>query len=252
MLKPFLRRLNVGMLVALAAIAAGSAVLGMERAGAIFRSAPQVICFVLGLGLAITGFFAFPALRRSPGRALIHAGWVLILIGAMWNSERGRALARGGAWPAVPLKSYLLVDEGGLSAEVRAASDGPPVARLPFVVALDEFRVEPYPAEQRAKLPDPERAPPRQYTSRVRFLAPDRSPREAVIQVNRPVRHEGYRFYQYSYDVHPTRTILLVVAEEGWPVAAAGLAMLALGAALACWGRCIKSGPAPEESIACT
>lgn len=252
MLKPFLRRLTVGMLVTLAVIAAGAAFLGMERAGTVFRSAPMVIFFVLGLGLAITGFLVFPALRHAPGKLLVHAGWVLILAGAMWNSERGRVLARGGAWPSVPLKSYLIIDEGGISAELRADSNGPPVARLPFVVALDQFDVEPYPPELLARIPDAERAPPKQYTSHVRFMAPDIPPREAVIQVNHPVRQGGYRFYQYAYDLHPTRTILLVVAEEGWPVAAAGLVMLAFGTAWICWGRPSKSGTAPEAFAECT
>lgn len=251
MLGPFLRRLNLGMLLTLAALATGAAFIGMERAGALFRSAPLAVFFVLGLLLAFSAFPVFPRLRRSPGRLLLHMGWMCILVGGLWNSERGRVLARGGAWPSVPLKSYLVIDEGGVASEVRADSDGPPVARLPFAVGLEEFRVESWSPEELAGIPDPDRAPPKQYTSRVRFMSPDAPPDETVIQVNRPALHRGYRFYQYAFDLHPTRTILLVVADEGWPVAAAGLVLLALGTCWTCWGRTTRGAVAPEEASSC-
>jgi len=85
------------------------------------------------------------------------------------------------------------------------------------------YRVESHPEENAP-------APVKSFKSAVRVLNTGKPVREAMIEVNRPMRHGGYTFYQTGYDPKdPTWTSLQVVRDPGVPLVYAGFAFLIAG-----------------------
>lgn len=137
--------------------------------------------------------------RRGTGFVLNHAGLFLIVWGALFgapDATHARMLVRRGE---------------ATSLAYTAAGEAVP---LPFTVRLDRFTLERYADGS-----------PRRFRSELRF---DAEP--AVVEVNAPVRHGGYTFFQDSYDTrHGAYTVLLLVRDPWLCVVWAGVALLAAG-----------------------
>lgn len=77
----------------------------------------------------------------------------------------------------------------------------------PFSVSLLEFKHDKYPGTEI----------PKNFSSRVRLLHPDKSvDREVLIYMNNPLRFNGETYYQASFDTDNQGTILQVVRNPSW------------------------------------
>jgi hypothetical protein len=93
---------------------------------------------------------------------------------------------------------------------------------LPFVIQLERFEIGMYPGGRN----------PRSFSSRVVITDPaSGNTRPAVISMNAPVTHDGYTFYQSSYDIRSDRRLsfLSVSDDPGRPVVYFGYVGLCLG-----------------------
>lgn len=189
-------RTAVGLVVA-AAVAV--AVEGIRGAG-LYRTWPFVAVMLLlaaALGLAVLRGFRR---RRDAGFLLLHGGMFVVL----W----------AGLFGAPDVTEARMLVRTGTEENLAYTADGRTVP-LPFGVRLDRFTVERY-----------DDGTPRCFRSEVRF-----GDRAAAVEVNAPVRHGGYTFYQDGYDTHRNAyTVLLVVRDPWLPAAGCGAALLAAGA----------------------
>ena len=140
----------IGLLIGLAVY---GAFIRAERAQAFFNTVPAAFYWVtLGIAL-IAGVVVFPTLRRGPGLALTHAGCVLVLAGAIWGSEAGHGLQRR-LFGTDKIRRAELVILAGQQEDRVELRDGR-MATLPFVVALEDFRIEYYrPGSLWVEMPD--------------------------------------------------------------------------------------------------
>ena len=121
--------------------------------------------------------------RRQPGRLaarrgvvgrvgplLVHAGLVLLMLGAAWGALAGQRLER-----FLPTGQELeLIDRRGHSQ---------------LTLALDDFAIQRDPAGR-----------PEQFTSRLRLLSPGGGTSTAAeVSVNHPLRHRGLTVYQADW-----------------------------------------------------
>lgn len=195
-----------GAVVLLVLVTAAVAAEGIWAAG-IYRTWPFVallLLFAASLGLvALRGVRQ----RRGAGFVLNHAGLFLVVWGALFGA------------PDVTRARMAVPTGEGVSLAYTAAGEAVP---LPFVVRLDRFTLERY-----------DDGTPRQFRSQLRF-----DDRPATVEVNSPVRHGGYTFYQDSYDRrHGAYTVLLVVRDPWLRVVWAGVVLLAIGSLLLLFGK---------------
>jgi ABC-type transport system involved in cytochrome c biogenesis permease subunit len=89
------------------------------------------------------------------------------------------------------------------------------------------------------------------YKSRLVVFEDKRPVTEKVIEVNDPLHHGGYHFYQHSYDAKNEQyTVLFVKSDSGlWPVYA-GFALLCAGTFWLMWVRRGEKGPISLERAA--
>jgi hypothetical protein len=134
----------VGVLVALSVVGTFR---GAEGARALFTSEPLAVFWILLAAFLVACFFFGTGLLRSPGLVAMHVGSILVLVGAMWGSDKGHSVAEkllGGK--KIP-HGYMMIPEGAVTDEVADEATGEPVGRLPFRVGLKDFRIEYYPAK---------------------------------------------------------------------------------------------------------
>ena len=139
----------VGVLAALSVVGTFR---GAEGARALFTSEPLAVFWVLLAAFLVACFFFGTGLLRSPGLVAMHVGSILILVGAMWGSDKGHSVAAkvlGGE--KIP-HGYMMIPEGAATDEVVNEATGKRVGRFPFRVGLKDFRIEYYPAKGPWKL----------------------------------------------------------------------------------------------------
>ncbi|MDM7952601.1 MAG: cytochrome c biogenesis protein ResB [Cyanobium sp. CZS 25K] len=106
------------------------------------------------------------------GPLLVHAGMVVLMVGAAWGALGGQRLERFLA----PGRELELLDSRG-STQV--------------TLALDDFRIQRDPAGR-----------PEQFSSSLRLIPPsDAAPTEAAISVNHPLRYRGMTLYQADWSL---------------------------------------------------
>lgn len=120
------------------------AFLGAERAEAFFNSWPLAIYWFALIGLLVGGVFAFRRLLRVPSLLLMHAGCVLILVGAMWGSAAGHDVERRLFGVDKIRSGVMLILEGTADNRVML-TDSNSIVELPFSVGLADFRIDYYP-----------------------------------------------------------------------------------------------------------
>lgn len=169
--------------------------------------------------LALQGLFAlniaaalwerWPRSRWRIGFLMTHAAMLLILVGALITftmSVEGNL----PLWEGQSASHFLREGSGRRMAE----------QPLPFSLRLDAFEIDHYPGTQQ----------PAMFRSRVTVQDAGVS-RAAVIEMNRPMAHQGYRFFQSSYRIEGGRemSILSVSKDPGQPVVFFGYGLLVLG-----------------------
>jgi cytochrome c biogenesis protein len=111
------------------------------------------------------------------GPLLVHAGMVLLMVGAAWGALGGQRLERFLA----PGRELELLDSRG---------------RTQVTLALDDFRIQRDPAGR-----------PEQFSSSLRLILPDGvapaggEPAQAAISVNHPLRYRGMTLYQADWSL---------------------------------------------------
>jgi cytochrome c biogenesis protein len=111
------------------------------------------------------------------GPLLVHAGMVLLMVGAAWGALGGQRLERFLA----PGRELELLDSRG---------------RTQVTLALDDFRIQRDPAGR-----------PEQFSSSLRLILPDgvapagAEPAQAAISVNHPLRYRGMTLYQADWSL---------------------------------------------------
>ena len=129
---------------ALVILSVFGAFLGSGRAKALFNSPPACVLWVLLAALFAAGLLSFKRLTRSPGLLALHAGALVVLLGSMWGSERGHAIARRLFGVDKLTSGYLMIFEGESTNAVVDARSREVEAHLPFALRLDDFRIDYY------------------------------------------------------------------------------------------------------------
>jgi cytochrome c biogenesis protein ResB len=198
-------RLTVLLLAAVAAASLAGTLLPQETAhGAVYRALWfSVLLGALAVNLAACTLNQLPLRLRKLGPVLTRASILLILAGALVDGifgERGTMVLETGR------SSDTFVSPGEKT-------------KLPFGVRLARLQVERHPA-----------GPVTSLRSTLQILDGGRPVKEAVVQVNRPLSHEGYTFFQSSYDRERAQwSGIEVVHDPGVPLVYAGYALLVAG-----------------------
>ncbi|HLF57081.1 MAG TPA: cytochrome c biogenesis protein CcsA [Thermoanaerobaculia bacterium] len=200
--------LTLGVLLAAGTIVESTR--GAAAAQAVYYS-PWFLALqaLFGLNLLAALVERWPRNRWRIGFALTHASMLLILVGALMT------------W-AFKIEGRLPIWEGESSSLVyRAGDDGDAPYELPFRVRLDSFEIDTYPGTRR----------PAMFRSRVVVLAGSGAEHPAVIEMNRPLEHAGFNFFQSSYQIQGGRemTILQVSRDPGEAIVFLGYVLLVAG-----------------------
>jgi len=152
--------LTLGAIVALAVLSVVGAFLGARRAKELFNS-PALSVFWVALVVLLTGgLVVFARLRQKAALLLMHAGCVVLLVGAMWGSQAGHRFQADMLGRSKVPQGYMLIFEGQSEdrimsldqvnamladlAEGRDTATAAHLARTDFAVRLDDFRMEYY------------------------------------------------------------------------------------------------------------
>jgi len=148
---------------------------------------------------------------RTPGYFLLHGGLLVILAGALIDTNPlvRLKLISGEIEPApmgqmpdqAPGRAVLPPDSGAFRTVIHlkpgektdrvylSTSDGYLIRKLPFVIAVDDFRIDYYASGM-----------PKGYTTSVSLFSPDgRLLTQDAIAVNSPLTFQGYTLYQSSF-----------------------------------------------------
>ena len=132
---------------------------GAVGARALFTSEPLAVFWILLAALLVACFFLGTGLVRSPGLVAMHVGSILVLLGAMWGSDKGHSVAEKLLGREKIPYGYMIITEGDSTDVLREKPEGippeqwpappqwEPIGRLPFRVRLNDFRIEDYPWE---------------------------------------------------------------------------------------------------------
>jgi cytochrome c biogenesis protein ResB len=227
-------------LVALALLAAASAVgavLGGERATALFNSAPLAAFWTLVAASLVAGLAFYRRVAGRPGFLGMHLGVLLVLLGAMYGSDAGHVFAsRVFSSRKVP-SGYLIIREGASTSTILSRPRFEEIGILPFSIRLNDFNVEYYDTPGvRVDFMIDVPGPVRDYTSDVSVVEQGAEVARKAIEVNHPLHYGGYHFYQHSYDSeNEAYTILSVTSDSGLSVVYGGFILLCLGSFYGCW-----------------
>jgi cytochrome c-type biogenesis protein CcsB len=152
----------------------------------------------------------WPRNRWRIGFAITHLSMLLILAGALMTA-------------LYKVEGRMPLWEGQDSNLVFRSADGDvPPYELPFRIRLKDFQMDLYPGTMR----------PAMFRSLVAVVDPAAGAESAaVIEMNKPLSHGGYQFFQSSYQQSDGRemSILAVSHDPGQPVVFLGYTLLVLG-----------------------
>jgi hypothetical protein len=213
--------LTVGLtlVIALTALCVFGAFIGSERTHKAFNSVPFAVFWFFFVFLLVVGIFSFKNLFKKPALFAMHLGFILLILGSMAGTEiYNEQLANAGL--AKIYKGKMLVFEGASQNKVLTESGGV-MARLPFDVKLNDFRIEYYSAAGNDV---------KDYFSDVEVIKDSNTVKTATIEVNKPLHFGGYHIYQSGYDEQQGRfTILEVVSDTGLNIIYAGFIFVCVG-----------------------
>jgi hypothetical protein len=129
--------------ILLALLSIYGAFMGAERAQAFFNSLPLATYWLALIALIGVGIVIFRQLLRVPSLLLMHFGSVLVLIGALWGSNGGHAVAKQlFGIDKIPEGQMGILEQTQENRVVFADSNS--IRELPFFVRLQAFRMEYY------------------------------------------------------------------------------------------------------------
>jgi cytochrome c biogenesis protein ResB len=183
---------------------------------------------VLALNLIVCALRRRGFARGRRGMLLTHAGVAVALVGAAANGLTAR-------------EGLLLLAPGEGSGIALADPRGEPHAlRLPFSVHLDDAGIRTAGGR------------PTAYRSRVAVVEGGRVVATHVIEVNRPLRHAGWRVHQSGMRAAGDGTVLSVLKVRrapALPLVWAGAGLLCVGLAAASVRAFLReAGPPPSET----
>jgi cytochrome c-type biogenesis protein CcsB len=183
---------------------------GTEASKAVYEASwfyALLMLFALNVGCALVD--RWPKNRWRIGFAITHLSMLLILFGALVTL----VAKTEGQMPIWEGEQSSTVTQG------KSEKDARPLA-LPFAIKLDAFELDTYPGT----------GMPMQYRSRVRVVTGS-SETPGVIEMNKPLSHGGYSFFQSSYRIEDGRraTILSVSRDPGQPIVFVGYVLLVAG-----------------------
>ena len=129
--------------ILLALLSIYGAFIGAERAQAFFNSLPLAVYWFALITLLSAGIVLFRRLLRSPALLLMHLGSILVLLGALWGSNGGHAVAKQlFGIDKIPQGQIGILEQ---TQENRVVfTDSNSTRELPFFVRLKSFRMEYY------------------------------------------------------------------------------------------------------------
>ncbi len=207
------------LIVLLTILSVVGAFYGAEKAALFFNSLPLTVYWLTLTVFLVAGLVTFRRLIRVPGLLFIHLGCVFILVGAIWGSEAGHRLQKKlFGIDKVPF-GYMMIYEQTAKDSI-VDEDDKVLAKLPFSIYLEDFRIEYY--KSRSSVKD--------YFSDVILLEGEKQITKKSLEVNHPLHYGGYHFYQHSYDPEKGQyTILTVYSDSGLNLVYAGYLMLCSG-----------------------
>ncbi len=207
--------LTVVLLVVIAVVLSCGTILeslqGAEAARAVYY-APWFFALqgLFALNIVAALWERWPRNRWRIGFVITHASMLVILAGALITA-RSAVEGRIALWEGESSNEFFQPVPGGHERHLA----------LPFAVRLDAFEMDLYPGTMR----------PAMFRSRVTVLDGPGPGRAAVIEMNRPLTHRGWRFFQSSYNMSDGRemSILEVSKDPGQTVVFYGYYLLVLG-----------------------
>ncbi len=200
---------------------------------------------VADLGLRL-GFAEFLPNSRWQHVTDAHgARWVAVAAPADTNAEPIPALKVNASIARVEESLWLgwerpaTIELAGRSFTLTLRNDE---RKLPFALRLDRFERETYPGTMQAAM----------FSSHVTLCGPDIStPPSVIISMNRPLRLEGYTFFQSGFHSDGARTtsILTVSRDPGKPLVYTGFVLVCIGVVLMVAAR-IRSRSRPIADVA--
>ena len=156
--------------------------------------------------------YAWKGNSRKIGYFFLHGGLLVLLLGALIDTNPLlKAQLISGSIQPVPFqtppdqvdnKAILPADSGAFRANINLrpgektdrvyliTADGYLVRKLPFIIAIDDFRIDYYATGM-----------PKGYTTSLTLFDPDGYPLvQGNIQVNHPLTWKGYTLYQSTFD----------------------------------------------------
>ena len=94
--------------------------------------------------LLLVSLLVVPALRNRLGLLAMHAGMLVIVIGALVGSPVSLRLQKDLGLPQQFAKGFMIIYEGESTGRVLGET-GTPIGELPFHIHLEDFRIEYYP-----------------------------------------------------------------------------------------------------------
>ena len=142
-LRRFVMWFGLILIVLLTVLSVVGAFYGAEKAAQFFNSLPLTVYWLVLMMFLIAGLATFRRLICVPSLLLIHLGCVFILIGAMWGSEAGHRLQKKlFGIDKVPF-GYMMIYKQTAKDSIVDEDDNI-LARLPFSIYLEDFRIEYY------------------------------------------------------------------------------------------------------------
>ena len=130
-------------IILLALLSIYGAFLGAERAQAFFNSLPLAVYWLALIALLGAGIALFRRLLQVPALLLMHLGSILVLLGALWGSNGGHAVAKQlFGIDKIPQGQIGILEQTQENRVVFADSNS--IRELPFFVRLKGFRMEYY------------------------------------------------------------------------------------------------------------
>ena len=208
-------KLTVVLLLAIALLLSMGTILeslrGAEAGRAVYYSPPFfALQGLFALNILAALWERWPRDRYRIGFLITHTSMLLILSGALVTAM-STIDGRLPLWEGESADRIVIEGEGHRHME----------HRLPFSLRLDDFEMDLYPGTGR----------PAMFRSRVTVRDGSGPERPAVIEMNRPLYHGGYSFFQSSYQITGGRemSILQVSRDPGQGIVFWGYGLLVFG-----------------------
>lgn len=238
-MKTATKRLTIACILLLILFCVYGAFIGAQKAQNFFNSAPLMVYWIFAAVLISASIMMFKKLKK-PELLLMHIGFVLIILGSFWSSQKGHDIRAKVFGDYKPQRSQMIIYQNQSSDMIFEKSKNQNY-KLPFTLRLNEFIVEYYEPRPIMPLPNGHQAPVgnfaityhrpiKDYISKVDVLKSGQVVKSFDIEVNHPLNYGGFDFYQNSYDDKQHQyTVLQVVSNSGLNIVYIGYAAVCLG-----------------------